>query len=97
MPQRVPASDVFSVLFHPWNTISITSDAGMLTKSLGNRTASAPAPAGWEAAPVTEAAGWSPVIATVNALEQLGYRESELHLLAERLAGIHEAAGSSQR
>ena len=37
------------------------------------------------------------VIATVNALEQLGYRESELHLLAERLAGIHEAAGSSRR
>ena len=31
------------------------------------------------------------VIATVGALEQLGYRESELHLLAARLAGTHEA------
>jgi glutathione-specific gamma-glutamylcyclotransferase len=31
------------------------------------------------------------VIATVAALEQLGYRETELHLLAERLAGTHEA------
>jgi cation transport protein ChaC len=31
------------------------------------------------------------VLATVNALEQLGYRETELHLLAERLAGVHEA------
>jgi len=30
------------------------------------------------------------VIATVAALEQLGYRETELHLLAERLAGVHE-------
>ncbi len=35
------------------------------------------------------------VIATVGALEQLGYRETELHLLAERLAGIHEAAAPS--
>jgi glutathione-specific gamma-glutamylcyclotransferase len=40
------------------------------------------------------------VIATVAALEQLGYRETELHLLAERIAGTHEtgahaaAAGS---
>jgi cation transport protein ChaC len=31
------------------------------------------------------------VIATVASLEQLGYRETELHLLAERLAGVHEA------
>src|SRR5713101_7319074 len=31
------------------------------------------------------------VIATVGALEQLGYRETDLHLLAERLAGTHEA------
>ena len=32
------------------------------------------------------------VIATVGALEQLGYRESALHLLAQRLAGTHEAS-----
>jgi cation transport protein ChaC len=32
------------------------------------------------------------VIATVAALEQLGYRETELHLLAARLAGTHEAS-----
>jgi glutathione-specific gamma-glutamylcyclotransferase len=31
------------------------------------------------------------VIETVAALEQLGYRETELHLLAERLKGAHEA------
>ena len=31
------------------------------------------------------------VVATVRALEQLGYRETELHLLAERLGGVHEA------
>ena len=31
------------------------------------------------------------VIATVGALEQLGYRETSLHLLAERLAGTHES------
>jgi glutathione-specific gamma-glutamylcyclotransferase len=31
------------------------------------------------------------VIETVAALEQLGYRETELHLLAERLRGLHEA------
>jgi cation transport protein ChaC len=30
------------------------------------------------------------VLATVTALEQLGYRETELHLLAERLKGAHE-------
>jgi len=35
------------------------------------------------------------VIATVGALEQLGYRETELHLLAERLAGPHEASTAS--
>jgi len=34
------------------------------------------------------------VLATVAALEQLGYRETELHLLAERLAGVHEAAAA---
>jgi cation transport protein ChaC len=33
------------------------------------------------------------VIATVAALEQLGYRETELHRLAERLAGTHETSG----
>jgi glutathione-specific gamma-glutamylcyclotransferase len=32
------------------------------------------------------------VVATVAALEQLGLRESELHLLAERLKGAHESA-----
>ena len=31
------------------------------------------------------------VIATVGALEELGYRETALHLLAQRLAGTHEA------
>jgi glutathione-specific gamma-glutamylcyclotransferase len=35
------------------------------------------------------------VIATVGALEQLGYRETELHLLAKRLAGSHEASAAS--
>jgi cation transport protein ChaC len=35
------------------------------------------------------------VIATVGALEQLGYRETDLHLLAERLAGPHEASTAS--
>ena len=30
------------------------------------------------------------VIATVAELEELGYRETELHLLAERLKGTHE-------
>src|SRR5262245_33149340 len=34
------------------------------------------------------------VIATVRALEQLGYRETELHLLAERLSGTHEASAA---
>jgi cation transport protein ChaC len=32
------------------------------------------------------------VIATVAALESLGLRETELHLLAERLKGTHETA-----
>jgi cation transport protein ChaC len=32
------------------------------------------------------------VVATVAALESLGYRESDLHLLAERLKGLHETA-----
>jgi glutathione-specific gamma-glutamylcyclotransferase len=31
------------------------------------------------------------VLETVRALEDLGYRETELHLLAERLKGVHEA------
>jgi cation transport protein ChaC len=35
------------------------------------------------------------VISTVDALEALGYRESDLHLLAERLRGAHEAAAAS--
>jgi cation transport protein ChaC len=35
------------------------------------------------------------VIATVAALEQLGYRETALHLLAERLKGAHEAQVSA--
>jgi cation transport protein ChaC len=34
------------------------------------------------------------VLASVHALEALGYRETELHLLAERLKGPHEAAHS---
>jgi cation transport protein ChaC len=32
------------------------------------------------------------VVETVWALEALGYRESDLHLLAEQLKGVHEAA-----
>jgi len=35
------------------------------------------------------------VIATVGALEELGYRETALHLLAQRLAGTHEAHAPS--
>jgi cation transport protein ChaC len=35
------------------------------------------------------------VIATVGALEQLGYRETALHLIAQRLAGVHEAGASA--
>ena len=34
------------------------------------------------------------VIATVAAMEALGLRESELHLLAQRLKGTHEGAVS---
>jgi glutathione-specific gamma-glutamylcyclotransferase len=34
------------------------------------------------------------VVATVGALEQLGYRETQLHLLAQRLAGTHEASAA---
>jgi len=30
------------------------------------------------------------VISTVAALEALGFRDAELHLLAERLKGVHE-------
>ncbi len=33
------------------------------------------------------------VLATVAAMEALGLRESELHLLAARLKGAHEGAG----
>jgi cation transport protein ChaC len=36
------------------------------------------------------------VIATVRALEELGYRETALHLLAQRLAGTHEASADSK-
>jgi cation transport protein ChaC len=32
------------------------------------------------------------VVETVRALEALGYRESDLHLIAEQLKGVHEAA-----
>jgi glutathione-specific gamma-glutamylcyclotransferase len=32
------------------------------------------------------------VVETVRALEALGYRESDLHLIAEQLKGLHEAA-----
>jgi cation transport protein ChaC len=37
------------------------------------------------------------VIATVAALEKLGYRETELHLLAQKLAGTHEARTHSNK
>jgi hypothetical protein len=37
------------------------------------------------------------VIATVGALEQLGYRETQLHLLAGRLAGTHETSVHRRR
>jgi glutathione-specific gamma-glutamylcyclotransferase len=33
------------------------------------------------------------VLSTVEALEALGYRDHDLHLLAERLRGAHESAG----
>jgi glutathione-specific gamma-glutamylcyclotransferase len=35
------------------------------------------------------------VIATVAALEELGLRETALHLLAERLKGVHESAAAA--
>jgi len=35
------------------------------------------------------------VLETVRALEALGYRESDLHLLAERLKGVHESAAAN--
>jgi cation transport protein ChaC len=35
------------------------------------------------------------VIETVAAMEAMGYRESDLHLLAERLRGVHEARPES--
>jgi len=35
------------------------------------------------------------VLETVRALEALGYRETELHLLADRLKGIHEAEAAA--
>jgi len=31
------------------------------------------------------------VLETVQALEALGYRETDLHLIAERLKGVHQA------
>jgi cation transport protein ChaC len=34
------------------------------------------------------------VVETIRALEALGYRETELHLIAERLKGAHEAGPS---
>jgi cation transport protein ChaC len=34
------------------------------------------------------------VLETVRALEALGYRESDLHRLAQRLTGVHESGGS---
>jgi len=34
------------------------------------------------------------VLETVRALEALGYRETELHLIAAQLKGVHEAASS---
>jgi cation transport protein ChaC len=37
------------------------------------------------------------VLATVNALEALGYRDRELHLLAERLHGVHEVHAEDGR
>jgi cation transport protein ChaC len=36
------------------------------------------------------------VIATIAALERLGYRERALHLLAERLRGTHEASAPAR-
>jgi cation transport protein ChaC len=35
------------------------------------------------------------VIATVGALEELGYRETALHWLVERLTGAHETSATS--
>jgi len=36
------------------------------------------------------------VLETVRALETLGYRESDLHLLAQRLTGVHESSAGSR-
>ncbi|HXX51138.1 MAG TPA: gamma-glutamylcyclotransferase [Xanthobacteraceae bacterium] len=36
------------------------------------------------------------VIETVRALEALGYREGDLHLLAQRLAGVHESSAGNR-
>jgi glutathione-specific gamma-glutamylcyclotransferase len=36
------------------------------------------------------------VLQTVRALEALGYRESDLHLLAQRLTGAHDSSGGHQ-
>jgi cation transport protein ChaC len=36
------------------------------------------------------------VIETIRALEALGYRETELHLIAERLKGLHETVPSAE-
>jgi cation transport protein ChaC len=35
------------------------------------------------------------VLETVQALETLGYRATDLHLIAQRLKGVHEAGLSS--
>jgi cation transport protein ChaC len=35
------------------------------------------------------------VIETVRALEALGYRETDLHLIAERIKGAHEAEAAA--
>jgi len=37
------------------------------------------------------------VTETVAALEELGYRETELHLLAQRLSGMHETSTAAAR
>jgi cation transport protein ChaC len=37
------------------------------------------------------------VLETVNALEALGYRESDLHLIAAQLKGVHEAGAGAAK
>jgi len=36
------------------------------------------------------------VLETVEALEALGYRETDLHLIAEKLEGVYEAVIGNQ-